>query len=148
VGRNMYLIERGFVSFDLSDVPSGAKITEAKLAMYLADVKGDPMGVGVRVKVDHLDYGDSFENADYSQSSLSGSFGTLTENDSLGWKEVDVADQVQADLDADRSRSQFRIHMAVENQGGDAEGDFAYFESANDSEGTGNTPQLNLKYTE
>lgn len=147
-GRNTIVIVRGFVSFNLSDIPTDAKITEAKFAMYLAKVIGDPMGAGVRIKVDHLDYGDSFENADYSISSLSGSFGTLTEDDNIGWKEVRVDDQIQADLDAGRSRSQFRIHMAVENQGGSIAGDFMYFESADNSEGTGNQPQLNLKYTE
>jgi hypothetical protein len=148
VGRNSILIIRGFVSFDISDIPDGATITEAKLAMYLARVIGDPVGAGVRVKVDHLDYGDTFENSDYNQPSLSGSFGTLTEADSIGWKEVRVDDQVQADLDAGRNRSQFRIHLAVENIGGNVTGDSMYFESADNSESTGNIPQLNLKYVE
>ena len=147
-GRNTNLITRGFVSFDLGDIPDGATIESVKLRLYQATIIGDPYGIGSMLKVDHLDYGDSLENADYSASSLSSSFATLTAESSIGWKEVDVTDQVKSDIAAGRSRSQFRLHMATENQGGDVTGDFVYLESADDSEGTGNTPQLNVKYSE
>jgi len=114
--------------------------------LYQAKIIGNPYGVGIRVMVDHLDYGDSLENADYSASSISGSFATLSSNANLEWKEVDVTDAVRNDRENNRERSQFRIHFAVENQGGTVTGDFAYFESANNSEGTGNTPQLVIRY--
>jgi type IV secretory pathway VirB10-like protein len=146
VGRNVSLVMRGFVSFGTAHIPSDATIEKAILRLYQTQVKGDPYGSGVRVKVDHLDYGDSLENADYSASSISGSFATLSEDATVGWKEVDVTDAVRNDRENNRERSQFRLHMAVENIGGTATGDFAYFESADNSEGTGNAPQLVVTY--
>ncbi len=62
------------------------------------------------------------------------------------WKEVDVTAEVKDDIDAARSRSQYRLHFVTETTGGDVTGDFVYFESADNSEGTGNTPQLVVKY--
>jgi hypothetical protein len=114
--------------------------------LYQAKVIGDPYSAGIRVKVDHLDYGDSLENADYSAPSISANMATLSENSTLEWKSVQVTDAVKDDLNNHRSRSQYRIHFAVENTGGTATGDFAYFESADNSEGSGNLPQLVVKY--
>jgi hypothetical protein len=77
---------------------------------------------------------------------MSGIFATVSENGTVGWKEVDVTDALRSDRQNNRERSQFRLHFAVENQGGTATGDFTYFESANNSEGTGNTPELVVTY--
>jgi len=145
-GRNVNLITRGFVSFDISGIPTGKTIEEATLRLYQTSVTGNPYGVGSSLKVDHLDYGSSFENADYSASSLSSSFGTLTSNATLEWKDLIVTDRLKADISSGRTRSQYRLHFAIENQGGDVTGDFANFESANNSTGSGNTPQLVVKY--
>lgn len=146
-GRNVNLVTRGFVSFDLSTIPSGATIEQATLRLYQTSVIGDPYGVGGgSIKVDHMDYGSSFENSDYGMSALSTSFGTLSSNATVGWKELDVADSVRNDLTSSRSRSQYRIHLVVEATGGDVTGDFAYFEAAENSVGTGNTPQLVIRY--
>lgn len=147
-GRNVNLVTRGFVSFGTAHIPEGATVEKATLRLYQTKVMGDPYGVGIRVKVDHLDYGDSLENADYAASSISGSFVTLSESAGVGWKEVDVTDAVRSDRENNRERSQFRLHFAVENTGGTVQGDFAYFESADNSEGTGNTPQLMVTYIE
>lgn len=145
-GRNSNLVTRGFVSFDLGSIPAGAVIEKATLRLYQKSVIGNPYGVGGSLKLDHLDYGSSFENGDYSAASLSSSFATLTSNAATEYKDVDVTDQVKSDLAASRSRSQYRAHFAVESIGGDVTGDFAYFESADNSLGTGSTPQLVIKY--
>jgi len=145
-GRNVNLVTRGFVSFDITGIPAGATIEKATLRLYQAKIIGDPYGVGSSLKVDHLDYGDSLGNEDYSAGSISSSFTTLTANSTLEWKDVDVTDRLKDDIANGRSRSQYRTHFAIENQGGDVTGDFTYFESANNSEGTGNTPQLVVKY--
>lgn len=147
-GRNATLIVRGFVSFSLSTIPSGANITKATLKVYQHDTEGDPYGVGLRVMVDHLAYGDSFENSDYNLSSISSSFARLSENSDIGWKEVDVTDRVRDDMTNNRSRSQYRLHFANETIGGTGTGDFVYFESADNHFGTGNIPQLVINYTE
>ncbi|OGM02504.1 hypothetical protein A2115_00780 [Candidatus Woesebacteria bacterium GWA1_41_8] len=145
-GRNSNLITRGFVSFDISGIPAGKTIDLATLRLYQTSITGNPYGVGGSLKVDHLDYGSSFENADYNASSLSSSFGTLTSNAAIEWKDLDVTDRLKADISSGRTRSQYRVHFATETIGGDVTGDFTNFESANNSTGTGNTPQLVVKY--
>lgn len=145
-GRNIYLVSRGFVSFELSGIPTGATVTEATLRLYQAKIIGNPYGVGGSVKVDHLTYGDSLDDADYSAAALSSSFTTLTGNATLEWKDANVTDRVKDDFANGRSKSQFRVHFQIENTGGDATGDFAYFEAPENSQNTGNTPQLVVKY--
>lgn len=145
-GRNLYLVARGFISFDLSEIPEGATITEATLRLYQYKIEGDPYGVGGELKVDHLDYGDSLTDEDYAAAALLSSFTTLTNNPTIEWKAISVTDQLKDDLANDRERSQFRIHFATENTGGSPTGDFTYFESADNSGATNNTPQLIVKY--
>ena len=145
-GRNATLITRGFASFDLGSLPSGVTIDQATLRLYQTSVIGDPYGAGGgSIKVDHLDYGDSLENSDYAVAAISTSFATLSSSGSVGWKEVDVTDALRNDRTNSRSRSQYRIHLTTESEGG-VSGDFAYFESANNNVGTGNTPQLVVRY--
>lgn len=145
-GRNLYLVHRGFVSFDLSTLPEGATITEATLRIYQYKTVGDPYGVGGKVVVDHLDYGDSLGNEDYSSAAILSSFVTLTQNDVIEWKDAEVTDRVVDDIDNNRGRSQYRIHHETESAGGSHTGDFAYYESAENNGGTGNSPQLVIKY--
>jgi hypothetical protein len=145
-GRNIYLVTRGFVSFDLSDMPSGVTISEATLRLYQNKTIGNPYGVGGELKVDHLTYGDSLDSNDYGLAALSSSFTTLTSNAVKEWKDANVTDMVKDDIANARSLSQYRIHFQIESTGGDATGDFVYFESADNSMGTGNTPQLVIKY--
>jgi len=145
-GRNINLVSRGFVSFDISDVPSNADIKEATLRLYQAKIIGNPYGVGGSIKIDHLTYGDTLDNADYGAAALSSSFITLTNNAVVEWKDANVTDAVRDDLTNARSRSQFRIHFQIENTGGNVNGDFAYFEASENIMSTGNTPQLVVKY--
>lgn len=145
-GRNTNLVERGFVSFNLSDIPSGVTIKEATLRLYQETIIGDPYGVGGALKIDHLTYGDSLDSSDYGLAALSSSFATLTSNAAKEWKDADVTDMVRDDISNARSTSQYRLHFQIETTGGTATGDFAYFESADNNMGTGNTPQLVVKY--
>lgn len=145
-GRNDTLVQRGFVSFSLSDIPAGSTITEATLRLYQSQILGNAYGVGGSVKIDHLNYGDSLDSTDYGMAALSSSFATLTSNATIEWKDSSVTTQVKDDFANTRSRSQFRIHMNTENTGGTVTGDFSYFESADNNMGTGNTPQLVIKY--
>lgn len=146
-GRNINLVTRGFGSFELSSLPTGATIEQATLRLYQTNVIGDPYGAGGgSIKVDHMDYGSSFENSDYGMAALSTSFATLSSNATVGWKEADVTDSVRTDLQNSRPRSQYRIHLTTEATGGNVTGDFAYFESAGNNVGTGNTPQLVIRY--
>ena len=145
-GRNVNLVTRGFASFDLSDLPSGVTISEATLRLYQNKTIGNPYGVGGALKIDHLTYGDSLDSSDYGLAALSSSFTTLTSNAVEEWKDANVTDMVKDDVSNARSRSQYRVHFQIESTGGDVTGDFTYFESADNNMGTGNTPQLVIKY--
>jgi len=145
-GRNENLVTRGFVSFDIDGIPEGATITEVTLKLYQVRVIGTPYIDSGVLEVDHLTYGDTLEGTDYSTAALLSGFATLSKNKNLGWKETTVTNAVKDDIANARSKSQFRIHFETEVTGGNVAGDFAYFESADDSEGTGNTPQLIVQY--
>jgi len=145
-GRNENLVTRGFVSFDIDGIPEGATITEATLKLYQVRAIGNPYTASGVLEVDHLTYGDTLDGSDYSMAALLSGFATLSKNKTTGWKETAVTNAVKDDVANARSKSQFRIHFETEVKGGDVAGDFTYFESADDSEGTGNTPQLIIKY--
>ncbi len=145
-GRNVNLVTRGFASFDLSDIPAGSTIEDATLRLYQTKTVGNPYGVGGNLKIDHLTYGDTLDSADYGSPALSSSFATLTNNSTVEWKDADVTDALKDDVANARAKSQYRIHFSLENTGGDVTGDFAYFEAAENTSATGNTPQLIVKY--
>ncbi len=142
VGRNENFVTRGFLSFDLSGLPSEITIQKATLRLYQAKIIGSPYTTGTTLKLDHLTFGDTLDLTDYSLPALYSNFETLTTNSSLSWKEADVTSQVRDDLANARSRSDFRIHFETENTGGNSTGDSAYFEAYENTMKTGNTPQL------
>lgn len=146
VGRNSVFVARGFVSFDLTPLPVTAKIVEAKLRLYQAKTTGSPYSAGRLVKLDHLNYGDALNDTDYALAALSSNFSTLSTNSKVEWKEAETTSFVRDDVENGRSLSQFRIHFQTETTAGDVNGDFAYFESAENSLRTGNKPQLVVKY--
>ena len=145
-GRNSNLVTRGFVSFNVPSEVSGKTIDKVVMRLYQGQIIGSPYTPGGSLKVDHLDYGPTLENADYSQASLSSNFATLTGNATVEWKDLVITDQFKDDMGNGRARSQYRIHFATEAVGGDVTGDFTYFESQDNSIGTGNRPQLVITY--
>lgn len=146
-GRNSNLVTRGFVTFDLSSVPSGAKIESATMKLYQATVTGNPYSSGGALKVDHLTYGNTLDSTDYSLPALTSNISTLATNKTIEWKDADVTESVKDDIANARSVSQFRLHFTVEATDGDTTGDFVSFDSANSyAENSGHTPQLVVKY--
>lgn len=145
-GRNSSAVTRGFVTFDLKSLPAGAKVVSATLRMYQTKIVGNPYIAGGGLKLDHLTYGDALDSTDYSLAALLNQFAILGKTPKLEWKEVDVTQAVKNDVANARSSSQFRIRFMTEVAGGTEMGDFVYFESAEDSQKTGNVPQLLVKY--
>ncbi|MBU0569275.1 DNRLRE domain-containing protein [Patescibacteria group bacterium] len=148
IGRNENAVTRGFVSFNISELPAGIEIQEAELKLYQTKVVGNPYAVGSVLKVDHLTYGDALDATDYSAPALVGNIATLaTTNKTVGWKQAIVTEAVENDVANARSLSQFRIHFTAEIAGGDLAGDIAYFDSANNYyDHTDHPPQLIIKY--
>lgn len=147
IGRNKYLTSRGFVAFDIGKIPSRAKITQATLRIYQVRITGDPYGKMGNLKVDHLNYGDVLDKSDYTIPAILNGFAVLSKDTKSEWKEIDVTPQILDDISNSRLWSQYRIHFDQEVKGETAEGDFAFFESANNTEGTDNIPQLVIKYS-
>jgi len=143
IGRNATLTERGFVSFDISSIPSGKVIDEANLRLYQGEVVGTPYSSLGSLILDHLDYGDSLGNEDLNASAISSNIGTLTSNATVEWKDLIVTNALKADISSGRSRSQYRLRFTTEATGADA---WARFESADNYMSTGNRPQLVVKY--
>jgi len=146
-GRNKFLLSRGFFSFDLAKLPKYTKIISATLRVYQVKTVGNPYSAETgNLKVDHLIYKETLDEADYDASALSSSFADLSKNKTTGWKEVEVLSQILEDLGSGRKTSQFRIHFEKEEKGSNDSGDYVYFESSDNSEGTTNVPQLLIKY--
>lgn len=146
VGRNTFAVSRGFVSFDLTSIPNTAAIESAALRIFQTHISGDPQTSGVSIKIDHMDYGPVLDGNDYPLAPLQTNLATLTSNNEVEWKEVLVTEAVQNDIKTSRVRSQYRLRFAQETIGGTTGGDFSHFESGENFVGTGNIPQLIIKY--
>lgn len=146
VGDNGQSALRGFVSFDLSTLPQGVKIGKATMRLYQSKVEGNPFSSHGALKIDYLTYGETLEATDYGQSALSLSFATIPQSTTEGWKEIDVTAKVKEDLTNARSLSQFRIHFTNETVGSEKKENYVSFESAENTNKTGDTPQLVVSY--
>lgn len=136
------LVTRGFVSFDLSSLPSGATIEKVTLRVYQRSVSGTPYAGGNSLIVDSLDYGGDLANDDYARSPIFANIGTLTSNAAVEYKDTEVTNSVKNDISSGRTRSQFRIRFVNETDGDGSE-DFAYFDSGDSGS---NPPQIVIKY--
>jgi hypothetical protein len=143
IGKSNTAITRGFISFDITSL-KGKNINTATVRIFQNSILGNPYQAGGDIKLDHVNFGDTFDNADYSVSSLAASFVTISTNANKEWKEATVTERIKDDLANNRKHSQFRLHFATENMG-NLQGEYALFESAENSLQTGNTPQLVIK---
>ena len=123
---------------------NGKTIEKVTLRMYQRSVSGTPYAGSNSLVVDHIDYSNSLEGADYDKSPIASNIGTLTSNAAVEWKDLDITSRFNNDLTNSRSRSQYRIKFSTETDGDGSE-DFVYFDSANSGYNT-NTPQLVVKY--
>lgn len=147
VGRNLSFVARGFLSFELKDIPPDANISEVLLRIYQVKMTGNPYTAGRDLRVDHLTYGDNLDTSDYGIPALYSNFNSLPRGErNPHWKEADVTEKVKGDIANARGTSQFRIHFQRETTGGDETGDFVHLESSENSLGSNNPPELLLKY--
>ncbi len=137
---------RGFVSFDLSVIPSGVGIKNAELRLdklavnnnpyTLKDCTGQPVPCSIftPLLLDHVSYGPSLEAADYNAGFL-GELGTFdTVGVILGNHRKDVAAAVRDDLsnrDARGSRSQYRLLFPLQTNK-ENKADLVTFAASND----------------
>lgn len=138
---------RGIVTFDLGPIPAGATVQEATLRLLQFGVQGTPYAkLGGAVLVDHIDVGATLDAGDYDSAAYSADIGTLSSNPTLEVKSLGVDAAVQADVDATRTRSAFRLRFAVESDGAPG-ADYVNFNEQEDPDGSGVTPTLVVRYT-
>ena len=138
---------RGFMSFDLSTIPSGASIEGAKLRFYQTKVEGDPYQKLGNLVLEHVDYGSKLSRAAYVLPSLD-SVGLAQQQSPGTWYNVvdrPIADWIEQDLSTGRDRFQVRLRWAQETDGDNLE-DYASMEPGNNYFGTGNVPVLVVTY--
>jgi hypothetical protein len=112
---------RGFCSFSISSLPSDADIVSATLEITQNFAFGPALGP---VVIDHMDYG-TLDDSDFDLAALTTGIGTFPLTGSTVLRTLDVATQVAADLQAGRTRSQFRFRLTTES--GNDDGGAIYF---------------------
>lgn len=147
---------RAVFTFDLSQIPQGARLVSARLNVYQREVRGLPydpdpiVGLGGRLLVDHIDTGGVFNNLGndlWSRYLVEQNIGVLSQDPQIEYKTLNVTTQVQADLTAARTTSQYRVYFPRVTNGDGVE-DRAFFVDAEDTGATGNVPLLVITYEE
>jgi hypothetical protein len=149
VGSPSYeLVTRGFMSFDLSGIPASATIKSLELRFFQVQINGNPYGKLGNPLLKHVDYGSSLESADFNGPELASA--TLSPKTSSGqWYIITsdtIADWIEQDLSAGRTRFQGRLQFFTETDG-DGFQDSVSIESGDNALGTGNLPRLTLTYS-
>ena len=109
---------RGFARFLLNGVPSGSTIVSATLKLQQVDAgfnaTPDPYPSFGNIVAEHVDFGAAIDSLDFATAALDSPAPVLSTNYTKELKSVDVTAQVQADVTARRSSSDFRFRFATE----------------------------------
>lgn len=138
---------RGLVHFDHARIPNGVVIQSVVVRVHLNRAVGSPITKLGPLMVSHVDIGNSIDVGDHAAGTLQAQFGTLTDNQTGGWKQIDVTSQFGADVVAGRSYSQFRFEHRDRDRNGDRLDDALEFEDGENTGRTGNLPELIVTYT-
>jgi hypothetical protein len=141
------LVIRGFLSFDLSGIPASADVKSIQLRFYQVSVTGVPYAKLGNPLLQHVDYGSTLNDAAFDTPVLHSAI--LAPHTGAGeWYNITsntIANWIEADLAAGRTRVQMRLQFSTETDG-DGQQDTANFESGDNYFGTGNVPQLTITF--
>jgi hypothetical protein len=146
VGQTEDGIARGFLTFDIDNVPSSAKVVSAMLSLNQTSVNRSPFSNLGKLYIDHLTYGTTLDTSDYALPALLGNVATVPPTESLGKKEIDVTAAVANDISNARGRSQFRIHFEKENKSKSEQLSYVLYSLGLVTQSTG-APTLFVVYT-
>jgi hypothetical protein len=138
-------VARGFVHFPLAGIPAGATILVADLRLFQSAVFGTPYGTHGPLVVDHVDTGGMLDGADFAAPALLAHAGTLSDDTAIAYKTLNVTAQVQDDLTAGRTHSDFRLRFTLDSDA-DAVDDYVEFNDGEDSAANGMLPLLVILY--
>ena len=123
---------RGFYSFDLSGIPAANVIRTANLRLVQFAVSGSPYATLGNVVVDHVTYGARLDAGDYGGGTVVSGFGVLSSDATTGVRLLNVFTRVNADREAGRSVSQFRLRFSLVDGNNDGVTDLAGFNDEDD----------------
>ncbi len=105
------VVSRGIFTFDLAKIEPGSTIESARIFLFQKLVEGRPYTFMEEIIVDHIDTSmfDELAPELFDGFTLASNVGTISEDPILGYKVLDVTAQVQADSDAGRDTSSFRL---------------------------------------
>jgi hypothetical protein len=129
-------IFRGLYSFTLQP---NIHVTKAVLHVHQENVDGTPYAGGNFLFAEHVSYGTQADGSIFNLAPLAANIGTISTDDVLGDRELDVTSSVKDDMLNGRARAQFRLRFLREPADGIAT--FGYPNQAHE-------PKLILTYRE
>jgi hypothetical protein len=153
-------LARGYVDFLLTNLPYSMHILEATIGLYQIGTFGNgkegvypqwdvPGGDTLFCMLDHIDYGESLDELDWSAGdsndfqTLQSKIGILSKDTNVEYKTLDVTECVISDYNSGRYRSQFRIAFDIQKSD-DRDRDVVGFESGNGTQAK--WPYLIVRY--
>jgi serine/threonine protein kinase len=150
-GERVY---RGFMSFDLSDIPAGATIQDSTLVFYQMEVEGNPyekLGSPYveqgSLQLGPVYYGNTLSNLAFSQPA-GGELVLPPKPSAEVWykvKDQTLTDWIQQALDRGQPVFQLRLQFTNETDE-DFMPDYVGIESGNNFYHEGNVPELSITY--
>ena len=137
---------RGFLRFLVGGIPAGATILSATLEVNHQSAVNAPYDLGPSMFVDHVLLGAALDVTDFAGNTLDAAIGVLSTSPTAGLRSLDVTSQLQADVNAGRSTSDYRLWFPVGTDS-DSKYDAARFNAADDSWSNGKTPRLVVQWT-
>lgn len=143
------VVWRGFMSFDLSSIPSHATIDNVELRFFQARVGGTPYESMGNLVLEHVYYGDQLTGGAFDIPALHSAV-LDRQTQARAWYILTsplFGEWLETDLMAGRSHFQLRLRWQVETDG-DGKEDYVSIESADNYYGSGNFPTLIVDYTQ
>ena len=141
------LVSRGFMSFDLSDIPAGATIESAELRFYQKEIQGSPYEKLGNLVLEHVYYGASLDDSAYNTPAL-GTAVLDMETAPQAWyilSDPTIVTWVQSSVETGLSRQQFRLQFSQETDG-DGQEDWIAVQGGGGILGSREAPQMIITY--
>jgi hypothetical protein len=142
------LVARGFLSFDLSDIPAGATIESAELRFYQKEIQGAPYEKLGNLVLEDVNYGASLDDSAYDTPALETAVLDM-ETSPQAWyilSDPTLVHWLQSTLEAGLPRQQFRLQFSQETDG-DGQEDWIAIQSGGGILGSRQAPQMIITYT-
>lgn len=142
------LVARGFMSFDLSDIPAGATIQSVELRFYQKEILGTPYEKLGNLVLEHVYYGAILDDGAYDTPAL-GTAVVDRETSPQAWyvlSDPTLVDWLQSSMDTGLPRQQFRLQFSQETDG-DGQEDWIAIQSGGGILGSRQAPQMVITFT-